>query len=482
MRSFMNNSFVPNANWFYKICMCATLQCIVKAKTPMALFVVLLSVAIVDAQNFTSNGNGQWITGSNWVAGTAAPTVGQNWGITRVNNTLTVNGNFDFQASGVASGVKYGLEIGTGGNVTINGNFSISNGAVVNVYGKLNITGNAALNADLNIYPGGKVIVSGDVTIINSNYLTVGTNVVPNGSYADLVIKNNLVSQNSGDIVIERNARVVIFKNFISNTAGGTIMTIKNGGQIYINGNIALTGGGDNVTNGNGINPIGFYVNGTVTAAGGGAAVDSNRGNKITLFTNDRPFYDWVASQPNSPLPIALVYLNIQRTANESASLNWATSFEENFDRFIIQRSANGVSFESIGEVIGAGTGKTTLRYSFVDETPLSNKSYYRLQSMDKDGSFEYSKIIFIEFEPPTKSVVFYPNPSTGESISYSINSDLDGNEKMVIINSIGEEIVTASMLHNNEEIIFNKHLPPGVYIINFRSVKAQESVRLIVR
>ena len=453
---------------------------LIKTCCSLITMALLCLTQVANAQNFTSNANGVWTTGSNWVGGTAPPTAGQNWGITRVNHELTINGGYDFQANTVVAGVKYGLEIAAGKTLRVNGNFSISNGAVVNVYGTLNITGSASLNAELFIYPGGKVIIGTNLTVINSTYLTVGTNVTP-GSYADLVIKQNLISQNSGDIVINQNGRVVVYKNFTSDTNGGTLLTINSGGQIYINGNIALAGGGDNVTNSNGTTPIGFYVNGTSTASGGGATIDTNMGTKSTMFTNDKPFYDWVAAQAGSPLPIALISFKIEKIGDNSVILNWATASEQNFDYFSVEQSSNGINFESIGKVDGAGSSKVVLNYSYLDQKPFVGKNYYRLKSIDKDGSYEYSKVVFIEFES-VKKMTIYPNPSKGDFINYSINFDPIVNDKIVVINSAGVEIETFNIEMNSGEIAFNKTLESGTYLVKYSSTYSHDIAKLIVK
>jgi hypothetical protein len=435
-------------------------------------FLVIAFVALtgnVFGQNYTSTTSGAWTTGANW-GGSAPATSGQNWGTVNVNHNMTISGNYDFRAR---------LDIASGKTMQVNGNFSISNGATINVYGTLQITGNASLNADMQIYPGGKVVVDGNLTILNSPYLKVGTNVAP-GNYADLVVKQNLVSQNSGDIILERNARVAIFKNFTSNSSGGTLMNIKSGAQIYIDGNIALTGGGDVISNGNGTTPIGFYVNGTSTTTGGGSSISTNRGTKATMFTNDKPFYDWVNLQ-NGALPITLMYFKVDKMEAEGVALVWATATEENFNMFIVERSMDGLTYLPIAEVQGAGTSNEIKNYAYTDYTAVIGDNYYRLKSVDFDDTFEYSKVVYVPYEG-NKSMSIYPNPSAGASVSFSINFNPQDNDKIVILDFFGSEVTTASVSQVNGEIVFNSHLERGTYILKYVSSHFQKVERLIVR
>jgi hypothetical protein len=434
-------------------------------------FVALSSVAF--GQNYTSTANGAWTTGANW-GGTAPVTAGQTWGTINVNHNMTISGNYDFQGGAV--------NVAAGKTLNITGNYTTSNGAKLNVSGNLNITGNVTLDSDLNILPGGIVTVDGSVTVKNSTYLNVGTNVNPT-PYADLIIKQNLISQNSGDMILEKNSRVAIFGNFTSTDgSGGTKMTIKSGAQIYINGNINFTGGNDDIVNNNPTSPsvIGFYVNGTVSGSGGGSDIDSNRGNKATMQTNDPGLYTWVSGLSGSPLPITLISFKVSSLEN-TISLTWATASEKNFDKFIIERSADASTFEAIAEVKGAGNSVNTLHYNYADHLPLSGKNYYRLKSVDFDGSFEYSKVILAEYAG-AKDFTIYPNPSNGESINYQASFEPQAGDQVIVIDGLGVQVATASIEQASGAITFNNTLKSGSYIVKYISNHYKKVERLVIK
>jgi hypothetical protein len=442
--------------------------------TPNRYLVLIVTVLIhssIYGQNYNSNGNGSWTNNSNWNTGTAPVTAGQTWGTINVNHNLTISGSYDFQGAAV--------NVAAGKTLTINGNYTTSNGAKMNVSGNLNITGDVTLDAQLNILPGGIVTIDGNVTVKNSTYLNVGTSATP-PSYADLVIKKNLISQSSGDILLDKNSRFALYGNFSSDNSGGTKMTINSGAQIYINGNIALTGGGDKITNGNGATPVGFYVNGTVSSTGGGSSVDANRGTKASMQTNDPAFYTWVASLSGSPLPITLVSFKLEQQDN-SILLSWTTASEKNFDKFIIERSIDGKNFEAIGEVKGAGNSKVLLNYSLVDNAPLLGTNYYRLKSVDLDESFAYSKVIFTNYNTASDFVVF-PNPSNGESINYQANFEPSAGSTVAVIDQLGVQVASISIDGTNGTIAFPAPLKAGSYIVKYISNDYQKVDRFIVK
>ena len=95
---------------------------------------------------------------------------------------------------------------------------------------------------------------------------------------------------------------------------------------------------------------------------------------------------------------------------SSNINLLWQTNREINNDYFEIQRSRTGQNFETIGRVNGQGDYKSSFNYTFFDEQPIIGQNYYRLKQNDFDGSFAFSKIINVFFEP-TNYISIYPNP-----------------------------------------------------------------------
>ena len=81
-------------------------------------------------------------------------------------------------------------------------------------------------------------------------------------------------------------------------------------------------------------------------------------------------------------------------------------------DKFIVQRSNDGVSFESIGEVISDGDLKLNHSYRFIDSRINFSqvKYYYRLISIDIDGLRSISDVISIDVSK-LESHQINPNP-----------------------------------------------------------------------
>lgn len=100
--------------------------------------------------------------------------------------------------------------------------------------------------------------------------------------------------------------------------------------------------------------------------------------------------------------------------------IEWITASEKDNDFFTIERSLDGVNWEVLHIVDGAGNSTQTKFYSFPDYTFKGNTiNYYRLKQTDTHGDFEYSQIISIEASEGAKMQVkeVYPNP-TNETIN----------------------------------------------------------------
>lgn len=111
-------------------------------------------------------------------------------------------------------------------------------------------------------------------------------------------------------------------------------------------------------------------------------------------------------------LPIELTNFTAE-LENSAVKLNWQTASEKDNDYFTVERSSNGMIWETVIVIDGAGTSSTTLSYAAVDRNPLEGKSYYRLKQTDFDGEVSYSDLRFINFSNANEALIdVYPNPT----------------------------------------------------------------------
>lgn len=117
----------------------------------------------------------------------------------------------------------------------------------------------------------------------------------------------------------------------------------------------------------------------------------------------------------STPMPVELTSFTAHYKGRE-VQLNWITASEKNSVAFIVESSADGRSFQRLGQVAGQGTKLSRTAYSFTDAQPGrygTPTAYYRLQQVDQDGSLNYSPIVVVTAINPEATLVLeaYPVP-----------------------------------------------------------------------
>jgi hypothetical protein len=179
-----------------------------------------------------------------------------------------------------------------------------------------------------------------------------------------------------------------------------------------------------------------------------------------------------------SSLPVELTDFT-GHNEGEKNILEWHTASEFQTDKFILERSANGLNFETTGEVDAAGNSRASQSYSFTDEEPFQGNNFYRLKILDEDGTFEYSRIILLKTENtnrfPTGIQSIYPNPTTGQS-HISFYEAENNHEYLMRIYSVNGQIMQEekiSMNNGKNEISVNSQdYPAGQYIVQFSDLQ----------
>lgn len=181
-------------------------------------------------------------------------------------------------------------------------------------------------------------------------------------------------------------------------------------------------------------------------------------------------------------VPVELLSFDAKE-AGKANLLTWATASEENTDKFIIERSANGPDgFERIGDINAEGFSTSYLEYSILDENPLV-VSYYRLKIIDFDGSFEYSEIVLVKRSSKELSFInLLPNPSKGE-INVSFEAP-DNTELTFTITDVSGKIIQRhnSISSENGWVSFDlRNYPIGVYFITMNDDISSVTEKILI-
>jgi hypothetical protein len=110
-------------------------------------------------------------------------------------------------------------------------------------------------------------------------------------------------------------------------------------------------------------------------------------------------------------LPVDLLSFTAANEKNDHVLLKWSTGKEINFKGFDIERSGDGLSWNTIAFVQSNSTGSPVNDYAFSDYSPLSNASHYRLRLLSSDGSYKYSQLRSVLLEESKTNITITPNP-----------------------------------------------------------------------
>lgn len=168
-------------------------------------------------------------------------------------------------------------------------------------------------------------------------------------------------------------------------------------------------------------------------------------------------------------LPIELISFT-DASDKEHVVLKWSTATETNNDYFTVQRSRDGVSFEEVLRVRGAGNSVVTLNYMTTDIHPFSGESFYRLKQTDFNGTFKYSNITTVDMKDRFYSRI-YPNPSGFGKTCISIWGIKAGKGHTMIYDATGKETFSKLTVFEatgiqNIEIEPSPQLVGGVYFV----------------
>lgn len=286
-------------------------------------------------------------------------------------------------------------------------------------------------------YGGSNYDVSNDVTTdINGNIIIIGTTnsltaISTSGSHQTTFGGNN-------------DAFIVKF-----NTNGTRIWGTYYGGTGYdVGSNITTDANGNILIIGN--------TNSTSGIATSGA--------HQTIFGGTQDAF-LAKFNTNGTLPVKLISF-AAILANEKVNCTWETASETNNDYFTIERSKDGSSFESIGNVKGQGNSNINTRYSYTDNNPFGGISYYRLKQTDFDGKYTYSTIKKVgSNEKLTSEIYLYYENNTP---IIKINALVENNAIIEIINLNGTKL-----LNNEQPIIsgentfaINGNITTGLYLL----------------
>jgi hypothetical protein len=274
------------------------------------------------------------------------------------------------------------------------------------------------------------------------------------------------------------NAANVADRWWVLDHNGYTTMPVSNVALTYRDSEWDASGGSTNIINEAALQAQSSDGS-TWTSAPAGAVNTAT--NTVTITGNNvyKPFWTLVGN--SDPLPLTLISFTAKPLNKKHAIIEWVTATELNNDFFTLERSKDGVTFEPIGIIDGAGTSNTTLNYHFIDEEPYGGLSYYRLMQTDFDGKTSYSEVRAVRFDDGTQTAFkVFPNPSNGQ---FNIMFDDENAPENISIYDMSGKLVRLLKSGETESLTQGvikadcTDLPSGIYFVSANEGQMQKIV-----
>lgn len=170
------------------------------------------------------------------------------------------------------------------------------------------------------------------------------------------------------------------------------------------------------------------------------------------------------------PLPIELISFYGEGHANFN-HIYWTTASETNNEYFTLEHSINGMRFNPLCTITGAGNSEKKNSYDYIHENPPFAINYYRLKQTDVDKKCKYSNIISVQPSVGSTTCTVYTDPDN--RIKIELFSDVPETITIQLMNALGALMVTEQqtlMGGNNTFYISHSGLTTGVYYIRIFS------------
>ena len=178
--------------------------------------------------------------------------------------------------------------------------------------------------------------------------------------------------------------------------------------------------------------------------------------------------------------PIELIYFGTEYDKNnKDVIVNWKASTTELGEYFIIEKSLDSYTFDSIGIVYPTEIG--TNNFQFVDESPIYNGyTYYRLK-MVENSTHNYSNVSVVEVKDFVNKIIIHPNPFN-EYIKVQNLGDYYGLCEIKIYDVVGKEVISQSFQFGiiNKMEINTKDLSPGIYNVVIKTNGNTDTYKII--
>jgi hypothetical protein len=187
-----------------------------------------------------------------------------------------------------------------------------------------------------------------------------------------------------------------------------------------------------------------------------------------------------IVFRPGGVLPVTFTGITAEVNTNKTHTIKWFVSNEVNLAGYVIERSANGVRFDAIGNIAVAGTSA----YSFIDASPLATINYYRVKATSANGQVQYSAIVKLSSAATQPTFSIQPNPVVNKTMHINFQK-MEGLYSIRLTNKQGATVFTKQITlaagSQVKNIVLGDAVAAGVYDVVLVDAKGKQTVQTII-
>jgi hypothetical protein len=151
--------------------------------------------------------------------------------------------------------------------------------------------------------------------------------------------------------------------------------------------------------------------------------------------------------------------------------VKWEIAEESQINKYEIERSTDGVSFDKIGEVASKGTNASET-YQWLDASPVTGNNYYRIRAVETSGDPIFSKTVLVDLTNLTANgpeIRVFPNPVQNRQLNLYINVRQKGQYTLTLSDPAGRQLIKQIIDHPGgslHRLIDVNKIPGGLYYL----------------
>jgi hypothetical protein len=181
-------------------------------------------------------------------------------------------------------------------------------------------------------------------------------------------------------------------------------------------------------------------------------------------------------------LPFSYVSLGAVNQYNH-VLIDWQTVNETNVENYQIERSADHVNYQPVATVNAENLTSNT--YHWTDKNPLTESGFYRVRSVEMNGTSNYSDVVKVVSSKVVPGVSVYPNPVIGNTVNLKLSNQQPGIYKVLVYNSFGAVVLShefnCSAANAIVKLPVDKTISKGVYYLEIMNPFGKKQLMNIV-